>query len=134
MTWLFITQNTVKSIDLVRHDLNLHAGCVEINTIVQLKQTYPFIFLYALNALYSVEKVQKCRQAITDACNQKCRDVARQLWNWTKLLCPVSYLPWKRMQTKWTLQKGYITNHWYLKEKCTLRLKIYIAWMHGQLI
>lgn len=75
----FYDTNTVKSIDLVRHDLNLHAGCVEINTIVQLKQMYPFIFLDALNALYSAEKVQKYRQAITDACNQKCRDVAMKL-------------------------------------------------------
>ena len=87
MTWLFITQNTVKSIDLVRHDLNLHAGCVEINTIVQFKQMYPFIFLDALNALYSAEKVQKYRQALTDARNQKCRDVARKLWNWTQKFC-----------------------------------------------
>ena len=54
-----MTQNTVKSIDLVRHDLNLHAGCIEINTIVQLKLIYPFIFLDALNALYSAEKVQR---------------------------------------------------------------------------
>ncbi|XP_074629516.1 uncharacterized protein LOC141887115 [Acropora palmata] len=31
-----------------------------------------------LNAQYTAEKIQKYRQAIIDACNQKCRDVARK--------------------------------------------------------
>lgn len=31
-----------------------------------------------LNSQYTAEKVQKYRQAIIDACNQKCRDVARK--------------------------------------------------------
>ena len=39
-----------------------------------------------------------------------------------------SFIPsLKKDANKVNFTKIYITNHWYLKEKCTLRLKIYIA-------